>query len=40
MLLEVATFSIEAALIAAKAGADRIELCSSPSEGESLRGPV
>ena len=39
MLLEVATFSIEAALIAAKAGADRIELCSSPSEGGITPGP-
>ena len=33
MLLEVACFSLEGAIIAEKAGAQRIELCSSPLEG-------
>ncbi|NVO19356.1 MAG: copper homeostasis protein CutC [Bacteroidetes bacterium] len=33
MLIEIATFSVEAAVIAQKSGADRIELCSSPLEG-------
>jgi copper homeostasis protein len=32
-LLEIAVFSAEAALVAAKAGADRLELCSSYAEG-------
>ena len=32
-LLEIATFSTEAAIIADKAGADRIELCSGYAEG-------
>lgn len=33
VILEVAVFSIEAALSALKAGADRIEFCENPSEG-------
>jgi copper homeostasis protein len=33
MIIEIAAFSIEAALKAQKGGADRIELCSAPSEG-------
>lgn len=33
IILEVAVFSIEAALSAIKAGADRIEFCENPSEG-------
>ena len=33
MLLEIAVFNIESALLAAKAGADRLELCENPSEG-------
>jgi len=33
IILEVAVFSIEAALNAIKAGADRIEFCENPSEG-------
>jgi len=33
VILEVAVFSIEAALSAIKAGADRIEFCENPSEG-------
>jgi copper homeostasis protein len=33
IILEVAVFSIEAALSAIKAGADRIEYCENPSEG-------
>ena len=33
MKLEIAVFSIEAALEAIKAGADRIELCENPMEG-------
>ena len=33
IILEVAVFSIEAALSAMKAGADRIEFCENPSEG-------
>ena len=33
VILEVAVFSIEAALTALKAGADRIEFCENPSEG-------
>jgi len=33
MLLEIACFSLEAAIIAEKAGADRIELCAGPLEG-------
>ena len=32
-ILEVAVFNIESALLAAKAGADRIELCENPSDG-------
>lgn len=33
MTLEIAVFNIESALIAAKAGADRLELCENPGEG-------
>jgi len=33
IILEVAVFSIEAALSAIKAGADRIEFCENPTEG-------
>jgi copper homeostasis protein len=33
MLLEIACFSLEAAILAEEAGADRIELCSGPLEG-------
>jgi copper homeostasis protein len=33
LTLEIAVYSIDAALLAAKAGADRIELCSAPAEG-------
>ena len=33
MLIEIAAFSVDAALEAEKAGANRIELCSAPSEG-------
>jgi len=33
VILEIAVFSIEAALSAIKAGADRIEFCENPSEG-------
>lgn len=33
VILEVAVFSIEAAITAIKAGADRIEFCENPSEG-------
>jgi len=33
MLIEIAVFSLEAALAAANAGAHRIELCSAPAEG-------
>jgi copper homeostasis protein len=33
MLLEIACFSLEAAIIAEESGADRIELCSGPLEG-------
>ena len=33
MILEIAVFNINAALSAASAGADRIELCENPSEG-------
>ena len=33
MLLEIAVFTIESALLAAKAGADRLELCENPAEG-------
>lgn len=33
IILEIAVFSIEAALSAIKAGADRIEFCENPSEG-------
>ena len=32
-ILEVAVFNIESALLAAKAGADRIELCENPYDG-------
>jgi copper homeostasis protein len=32
-ILEIAVFNIESALLAAKAGADRIELCENPSDG-------
>ena len=33
MTLEIAVFNIESALLAAKAGADRIELCENPYDG-------
>jgi copper homeostasis protein len=33
IILEVAVFSVEAALAALKAGADRIEFCENPNEG-------
>ncbi|SEA03064.1 copper homeostasis protein [Arachidicoccus rhizosphaerae] len=33
MLLEVAVFNIQSALLAEKAGADRLELCENPKEG-------
>jgi copper homeostasis protein len=33
MLLEIAVFNIDSAINAAKAGADRIELCENPNEG-------
>jgi copper homeostasis protein len=33
IILEVAVFSVEAALTALKAGADRIEFCENPTEG-------
>ncbi len=33
MVLEIATFSIEAAILSAASGADRIELCDNPHEG-------
>jgi copper homeostasis protein len=33
VLLEIATFDLGSALIAAEAGADRIELCRAPAEG-------
>ena len=33
MLLEIACFSLEAAILAEEAGADRIELCAGPLEG-------
>src|SRR4051794_24537161 len=31
--LEIAAFNIQSALVAAKAGADRIELCENPADG-------
>jgi copper homeostasis protein len=33
MLLEIAVFDIVAAIVAAKAGANRLELCANPAEG-------
>lgn len=33
MILEIAVFNIESALLAAAAGADRLELCENPAEG-------
>jgi copper homeostasis protein len=33
MLLEIAVFDIASAIVAANAGADRIELCANPAEG-------
>lgn len=33
MLLEIAVFNLESALLAAEAGADRLELCENPLEG-------
>jgi copper homeostasis protein len=33
MLLEIAVFNIQSALLAAGAGADRIELCENPADG-------
>jgi copper homeostasis protein len=33
MLIEIACYSLEAAVVAARAGADRIELCAAPAEG-------
>jgi len=33
MLIEIAVFNLESAIAACKAGANRIELCSSPAEG-------
>ncbi len=33
MLLEIAVFNIQSALLAAEAGADRIELCENPADG-------
>jgi copper homeostasis protein len=33
VLLEIAVFNIESALLAASAGADRLELCENPAEG-------
>ena len=32
-ILEIAVFNIESALLAAKAGADRLELCENPTDG-------
>src|SRR5215471_2757264 len=32
-ILEIAVFNIQSALIAAEAGADRIELCENPTDG-------
>lgn len=39
ILLECPVFSVEAALLAAEYGADRLELCSSTSEGGETPGP-
>jgi len=33
MLIEIAVFNLESAIVACNAGANRIELCSSPAEG-------